>query len=30
MAGSLKPHFWDKRFGGDEYIYGDRLEGRCF
>lgn len=24
MMDSLKPHFWDKRFGGDEYIYGDQ------
>jgi|GEM_PF-6005617 len=24
MIDSLKPHFWDKRFGGDEYIYGEQ------
>lgn len=24
MMDSLKPHFWDKRFGGDEYIYGEQ------
>lgn len=24
MAGSLKPHFWDKRFGGDKFIYGEQ------
>lgn len=24
MTDSLKPHFWDIRFGSDEYIYGEQ------